>query len=82
MFSLETVIFYCKKILQLIYYICGLLGYWESKNNHSWIEGDNKFKSPSCQVMNNMETTLNINDFKFHKPGKWRSKNWLENWFI
>ena len=35
MFSLETVTVYCKKILQLICYICGLLGYWESKNNHS-----------------------------------------------
>ena len=30
-----------------------------------------------------METTLHVNDFKFHKAGKWRNnKNRLENWFV
>ena len=29
-----------------------------------------------------METTLHVNDYKFHKLGKWRNnKNWWENWF-
>ena len=34
------------------------------------IEEDNKFKPLSCQVINNVETTLHVNDYKFHKPGK------------
>ena len=34
------------------------------------MEEDNKFKPFSGQVMNNMETTLNKNDYKFYKPGK------------
>ena len=30
-----------------------------------------------------METTVHINDYKFHKSGKWKNnKNWLENEFI
>ena len=46
------------------------------------MEEDNKFKPLSCQVRNNMETTIHVNDCKFHKSGKWSShKNWLENWF-
>ena len=46
-----------------------------------WIEEDNKFKSLSCHVRNNMESTLHINDYKFHKSGKQRNnKNWLANW--
>ena len=31
------------------------------------------FKQISCKVRNNMETTLNVNEFKFHKPGKGRN---------
>ena len=34
------------------------------------LEKDDKFKSLSCQVRNNMETTLHVSDNKFHKPGK------------
>ena len=45
--------------------------YWESINSHlqtykSQIE-DNNFKSLSCQVRNNMETTLHVNDYRFRK---------------
>ena len=30
-----------------------------------------------------METTLHVNDYKLHKPGKWgNNKNWLKNWFV
>ena len=36
----------------------------------SLIEEDNKFKPFSYQVRNNMETTLQLNDYKFHKPEK------------
>ena len=74
MFSLATVTFYCKKILQLT--ICGFfcyLSYWENINSHlSTYNGyiDNKFKLLVCQAWNNMETTLHVNDYKFHKPGK------------
>ena len=31
---------------------------------------DNKLKPLSYKVRNNMETTLHVNEFKFHKPGK------------
>ena len=34
------------------------------------MEEDNKLKPLSCKVKNNMETTLHMNEFKFHKPGK------------
>ena len=34
------------------------------------MEEDNNFKSLTCHVSNNMETTLHINNCKFHKPGK------------
>ena len=40
MFSLETVTFYCKincTTYYMILYTCGLLGYWESINSHSWV---------------------------------------------
>ena len=31
---------------------------------------DNKFRPFSCQLRNYMETTLHVNDYNFHKPGK------------
>ena len=31
---------------------------------------DNNLKPLSCKVKNNMETTIHMNEFKFHKPGK------------
>ena len=34
------------------------------------MQEDNKFKPLSCQIKNNMETTLDVNDYKFQKPGK------------
>ena len=34
------------------------------------MEEDNKLKPLSCNVKNNMETTLHVNAFEFHKPGK------------
>ena len=34
------------------------------------LEEDNKFQSLSCQIRSNMETTLHVNDYKFHKPRK------------
>ena len=39
-----------------------------------------KLRPRSCKVRNNMETTLHVNEFKFHKPGIWRNnKNCLED---
>ena len=33
--------------------------------------------------MNNMKTTLHVNELKFHKLGKWRNnKNGFEDWLI
>ena len=87
----KLILFIVKRFYLLYSPICGLLcllSYWESINNHSWAykvwtEKDKKFKSLSCQVTNNMETTLYVNDYKFYKTGKWRNnKNWLGNWFI
>ena len=81
MFPLETVTFYCKKILQLItiFYMWSFtfLSSWQSINSHAktykgYIE-DKRFKSFSCQVTKNMETTLQVNDYKFDKPGKRRN---------
>ena len=44
------------------------------------VKEDNKLKPHSCKVKNNMETTLHMNEFKFHKPGKGRkNKNLLGN---
>ena len=43
------------------------------------VKEDNKLKPHSCKVKNNMETILHMNEFKFHKPGKWKNKNLLEN---
>ena len=37
------------------------------------MEEDKKFKSLLCQVKNNMEITLHVNDHKFDKPGKRRN---------
>ena len=34
------------------------------------MEEDNKLKPLSCQVRNNVETTLHVNEYKFHKPRK------------
>ena len=34
------------------------------------MEEDNKLKPLSCKVRYNMETTLHVNEFKFHKPEK------------
>ena len=33
------------------------------------MEEDNKLKPRSYKIRNNMETTLHVNKFKFHKPG-------------
>ena len=66
----------------MILYICGLLGYWESIVIHKFkmVIEDNKLKPLPCKVKNNMETTLHMNEFKFHKPGKCRNnKNLLQD---
>ena len=34
------------------------------------LEEDKKFQIAFNQVKNNMETTLHVNDYKFHKPRK------------
>ena len=34
------------------------------------MEEDNKFKPLSCQVRNNLETTLHVNEFQFNKTRK------------
>ena len=79
MLSLKTVTFILKRFYNLLYNpICGLLcplSYWKNINSHSqtyngYIAEDNKLKPLSCKVRNNMQTTLHVNGFKFHKPGK------------
>ena len=50
-----------------------LLKKYSHSKTESEIEEDNKLKSLSCHVRHNMETTLHINDYKFHKPGKTRN---------
>ena len=44
------------------------------KNGESWkrclLDGVHKLQPLSCKVRNNMETTLHVNEFKFHKPVK------------
>ena len=34
------------------------------------MEEDNKLRPLSCKAKNNMETTLHMKEFKFHKSGK------------
>ena len=34
------------------------------------LEEDNKLKPLSFKIRSNMETTLHINNYKFHKPGE------------
>ena len=36
------------------------------------------FKSLLCQLRNNTETTLHVNHYKFHKPGKQRNKTKID----
>ena len=60
-------------ILYVVFCVLKLLGKYKLINcmtiNYK-VEKDNKFKSVSCQVRNDMETALLLNDYKFHKPGK------------
>ena len=84
-FLWKLLLFIVKRFYNLLYNpICGLLcllSYWGNIVTHKLIMV--KLKKIINSSHFHAQTTLHVNDCKFHKPGKWRkNKNWWWNWFL